>query len=590
MADDQQGRNRPQPLHHSIITDKIRLRHRRTNLLTKTGDYVIFLGLNYRVTTPNKATPAMSEIISASQINQDDINKAVWSACDTFRGVISADTYKDFVLTMLFLKYISDVYKDEQQKLIKQHPNDPVLVEALMGTQRFVLPKGASFWDLYEKRHQAGNGSRIDAALHAIEESNGGKLTNVFQDITFNTDKLGQEKQKNELLRHLLEDFGKDLLDLRPSRVGSLDIIGNAYEYLIKHFAAGSGKSAGEFYTPPEVSDLLATLLAPKEGDQICDPACGSGSLLMKCGRSIRQNYNGSKNYALFGQESIGSTWALAKMNMFLHGEDNHRIEWGDTIRHPMLLDKDGKGLLHFDIVTANPPFSLDKWGHDSAADDIYGRFERGIPPKTKGDYAFISHMIETLKRETGRMGVVVPHGVLFRASTEGKIRKELIEENLLDTVIGLPEKLFFGTGIPAAILVFKKQKTDDNVLFIDASREFKQGKNQNQLTQQNIDKIVSTYKARQSVDKYAYLATKAEIAENDYNLNIPRYVDTFEEEAEIDLMAVRAERLKLTTELKNLESEMAGYLKELGYDVQEAQVPRAHGCAGAAGAAGDTL
>ncbi|MBL7002490.1 MAG: type I restriction-modification system subunit M [Gammaproteobacteria bacterium] len=502
-----------------------------------------------------------------TQINQDDINKAVWTACDTFRGVISADTYKEFILTMLFLKYISDVYKDDYNKLVEAHGDNPELIKAMMAKQRFVLPDNASFWDLYEDRHQAGNGQRIDMALHAIEEANGTKLKNVFQDISFNTDKLGEEKQKNDLLRHLLEDFGKDILDLRPSRVGNLDIIGNAYEYLIKHFAAGSGKTAGEFYTPPEVSDLLATILEPQEGDQICDPACGSGSLLMKCGRMVRNNFNGSKKYALFGQESIGSTWALAKMNMFLHGEDNHRIEWGDTIRNPQLLDKEGTGLLHFDIVTANPPFSLDKWGHEDADSDPYGRFRRGAPPKTKGDYAFISHMIETLKPETGRMGVVVPHGVLFRASSEGKIRKQLIEENLLDTVIGLPEKLFFGTGIPAAILLFKKQKTDNNVLFIDASREFKSGKNQNQLTPDNIQKIIDTYKARENVDKYAYLASFDEIEENDFNLNIPRYVDTFEEEVEIDLVAVRTERLKLQGELKTLEVEMETYLKELGYE-----------------------
>ena len=454
----------------------------------------------------------------------------------------------------------------EHSKLVEQHGDNPELIDAMMAKQRFVLPEGASFWDLYEERHQAGNGQRIDQALHAIEENNGTKLKNVFQDISFNTDKLGPEKQKNELLRHLLEDFGKELLDLRPSRVGSLDIIGNAYEYLIKHFAAGSGKTAGEFYTPPEVSDLLSEILEPQEGDQICDPACGSGSLLMKCGRKVRENFNGSKKYALFGQEAIGSTWALAKMNMFLHGEDNHRIEWGDTIRHPALKDKEGSGLLHFDVVTANPPFSLDKWGHGDAENDPHGRFRRGIPPKTKGDYAFISHMIETLKPESGRMGVVVPHGVLFRASSEGKIRKQLIEENLLDTVIGLPEKLFFGTGIPAAILIFKKQKTDENVLFIDASREFKSGKNQNQLTEENIQKIIGTYKSRETIDKYAYLSSFDEIKENDFNLNIPRYVDTFEEEEEIDLSAVRAERIKLRQEFQALEMDMENYLKELGY------------------------
>ncbi|WP_201616056.1 type I restriction-modification system subunit M [Psychrobacter immobilis] len=500
---------------------------------------------------------------NTTPISQSEINKAVWDACDTFRGVISADTYKDFILTMLFLKYLSDMYRDEYNTLMAEY-GDADLVKELMSNQRFVLPDGASFWDLYELRHQPGNGQRIDEALHAIEEANGNKLKNVFQDISFNTDRLGNEKKKNELLRHLLEDYGKEVMNLSPSRVGSLDVIGNAYEFLIKHFAADAGASAGEFYTPPEVSTLLATILEPIEGDAICDPACGSGSLLIKCGAMARKN-SGSRNYELFGQEAIGSTWALAKMNMFLHGEDNHRIEWGDTLRHPLLLDDKGS-LLRFDVVTANPPFSLSKWGHEDATDDPHGRYHRGVPPKTKGDYAFITHMIETLKNDTGRMGVVVPHGVLFRASSEGKIRQQLIEENLLDTVIGLPEKLFFGTGIPAAILLFKKNKTDDTVLFIDASNEFKSGKNQNQLTDDSIAKIIETYKARESVDKYAYLASFDEIADNDFNLNIPRYVDTFEEEAEIDLDAVRAERLKLKTELDKLEAEMAGYLKELGY------------------------
>ncbi|BDC84695.1 type I restriction-modification system subunit M [Aeromonas caviae] len=503
------------------------------------------------------------------KISQDEINKAVWAACDTFRGTVSANDYKDFVLTMLFLKYISDVHLDEREKLERQFGDNEALINAMMAKQRFVLPKGTSFWDLYKDRAVPGIGERIDTALHAIEEANGKKLKHlnhsVFQDISFNSNKLGEEKQKNELLRHLMEDFAKDKLNLRAERVGNLDVIGNAYEFLIKHFAAGSGQSAGEFYTPPEVSDLLAILLDPQEGDQICDPACGSASLLMKCGRKVRENHNGSKNYALYGQEAIGSTWALAKMNMFLHGEDNHRIEWGDTIRNPLLRDGDD-ALLHFDVVVANPPFSLDKWGYESAGADKFGRFRRGLPPKTKGDYAFISHMIETLKPKSGRMGVVVPHGVLFRGAAEGQIRKQLIDENLLDAVIGLPEKLFFGTGIPAAILIFKKDKYDDSVLFIDASREFKAGKNQNLLSQDNIDKIVKTYRDGETVDKYAYLASLKEIQENDYNLNIPRYVDTFEEEDEIDLMAVCTERQKLQAELVTLETEMAAYLKELGY------------------------
>lgn len=503
-----------------------------------------------------------------TQINQDTVNKALWSACDVFRGTVSADTYKDYILTMLFLKYISDVWQDHYDNYKNEYGDEPELIEEMMKNERFVLPHESNFYTLHERRFEPGNGERIDMALHALEEANGTKLKDVgksvFQDISFNTDKLGEEKQKNTILKDLLEVFAVRDLDLKPSRVGSLDVIGNGYEFLIKNFAASGGQKAGEFYTPPEVSDLIAELLAPQKGDSICDPACGSGSLLMKCGRKVVSNHN-SKEYALYGQEAIGSTWSLAKMNMFLHGEDNHKIEWGDTIRNPKLLDKNGD-LMLFDIVTANPPFSLDKWGYEQAENDKFDRFRRGLPPKTKGDYAFISHMIETLKPVTGRMGVVVPHGVLFRGSSEGKIREKLINENLLDAVIGLPEKLFYGTGIPAAILIFKKQKSDDSILFIDASREFKSGKNQNNLTEDNIAKIIATYRARESVDKYAYLATLQEVKDNDYNLNIPRYVDTFEEEAEIDLVAVRAEREQLKTQLAELEVQMAKYLEELGY------------------------
>lgn len=504
----------------------------------------------------------------SNKIDQDRINRVLWSVCDIFRGTISPDTYKDFILTMLFLKYISDVWQDHYDGYKKEYGDEPELIDEMMKNERFVLPTEASFYALYEHRNEPGNGERIDQALHAIEEANGTKLKDagksVFQDISFNTDKLGEEKQKNGILKDLLVEFSNPELNLKPSRVGGLDVIGNAYEYLIGKFAANSGQKAGEYYTPPEVSELMAELLGPQPGDTICDPACGSASLLMKCGRKVVQNY-GSKQYELYGQEAIGSTWSLAKMNMFLHGEDNHKIEWGDTIRNPKLLDKNGD-LMLFDVVTANPPFSLDRWGHDDVENDKFGRFRRGLPPKTKGDYAFILHMIETMKPKTGRMGVVVPHGVLFRGSSEGKIRQKLIEENLLDAVIGLPEKLFYGTGIPAAILIFKKHKVDDNVLFIDASREYEAGKNQNQLSPENIAKIVKTYRNGDNADKYAHLASLQEIRDNDFNLNIPRYVDIFEEEEEIDLMAVRAEREQLKVQLAELEVEMAKYLEELGY------------------------
>ena len=333
----------------------------------------------------------------------------------------------------------------------------------------------------------------------------------------------------------LLDDFANPKLDLRPSRIGNQDVIGNTYEYLISRFASDAGKKGGEFYTPSEVATLLARLLDPQSGDRICDPACGSGSLLIRVARQI-----GDRNFALFGQESNGSTWALCRMNMFLHEMDNARIEWCNTITSPRLVE--GDSLMKFNIVVANPPFSLDKWGADEAANDRFHRFWRGIPPQSKGAYAFISHMVETALADEGRVGVIVPHGVLFRGGAEGKIRQQMIEGNLLKAVIGLPVNLFFGTGIPAAILIFDKGKITKDILFIDASRGYLDDKNQNRLRDQDIEKIVKTYQRFETEAKCSYRATFDEIKENDFNLNLPRYVNTFEAEEEVDILVVQKE------------------------------------------------
>ncbi len=500
----------------------------------------------------------------STQINQDEINSILWKACDTFRGTVDASEYKNYILVMLFVKYISDVWQEHYETLTEKFGNDEDMILRRMQRERFVLPKGCNFQELYNQRNEANVGEIINIALEHIEETNKQKLSGVFRNIDFNSEaNLGQTKDRNTRLKHLLDDFNDSRLNLRPSRVGNLDVIGNAYEYLIARFAAGAGKKAGEFYTPAEVSELIAELVDPQAGERISDPACGSGSLLIKCGNQLLKR--GIKDFALYGQEITGATWALAKMNMFLHSMDNARIEWGDTIRNPKLIEDDTT--MKFEVVVANPPFSLDKWGYEVASNDPYQRFHRGLPPQSKGDYAFILHMIETTTQDSGRVGVVVPNGVLFRGAAEGRIRQQLIEENLLDAVIGLPANLFFGTGIPAAVLLFKRNKADNKVLFIDASRDFQSDKNQNKLRQTDIDKILATYQARISVDKYAYLADFTELKENDFNLNIPRYVDTFEEEQEIDINAVQAEIVTLEAELADVKLKMAAYMKELGYE-----------------------
>ncbi len=493
------------------------------------------------------------------KINQDEINAIAWKACDTFRGVVDPSEYKNYILVFLFVKYISDVWKDKKERFTKQFKGDAERVQRRLDRERFVLPDNCTFDYIYSKRDEPNIGEIINTVLDEIEEANKTKLEGVFRNIDFNSESnLGQTKERNARLKHLINDFSDSRLNLRPSAIGEHDVIGNTYMYLISRFASDSGKKGGEFYTPTEVAMLLAKLVQPKEGDRICDPTCGSASLLIRCANQI-----GSHNHSLYGQESNGSTWALAKMNVFLNEKDNARIEWGDTIRNPKLIEKDQ--LMKYDVVVANPPFSLDKWGAETAAEDRFRRFHRDVPPKSKGDYAFITHMVETANEDGGRVGVIVPHGVLFRGGAEGKIRKQFIDENILDTVVGLPSNLFFGTGIPAAILIFKKGRKKKNILFIDASREFENGKNQNRLRQQDIDKIYDTFKKRKTTDKYSYVANIDEIKENDYNLNIPRYVDTFEEEEEIDIPVVQKEIKGLEAELVDVRDQMDNYLKELG-------------------------
>jgi type I restriction enzyme M protein len=505
-------------------------------------------------------------------ITQQELNNIIWKACDTFRGVIDPSQYKNYILTMLFIKYVSDAYQDQVDFYVKKYDGNLRRVVRALKRDRFRLPKRSRFSYLYERRTANNLGELINIALETFEEANRDKLhsedgSSVFRSIDFNSNNLGDVKDRNERLKNLLIDFSDEKIDLRPSVLGDNDIIGDAYEFLIKNFAADAGKKAGEFYTPAQVSTLLAKLTKSAPGARICDPTCGSGSLLIKAGKEV-----GSDNVSLYGQEANGSTWALAVMNMFLHQYDEAVIRWGDTIRSPKL--KEGDELMRFDTVVANPPFSLDKWGADVAAADKYKRFWRGVPSKSKGDWAFICHMIETAYEDRGKVGVIVPHGVLFRGSTEGKIRKQVIEENLLSAVIGLPANLFFGTGIPAAILLFDRSRKADNtnVLFVDASERYEGGKNQNILPESTIEEIVATYEKFRAgefgagvvEDKFSYVATFEEIAENEFNLNIPRYVDTFEEEEPVDMEATKQEIVRLEAELAEVRKEMDSYLREL--------------------------
>lgn len=498
-----------------------------------------------------------------AKVTQEELNKKLWAAADSARGVVDAGVFKDYVLALLFYKYMSDMHKAEREKLKDKYGENEERIKMRLQNARFVMPDGASFYDVIAQKNADNIGEILNKALRSIEDANEEKLKGIFT-IDFNSQSvLGATDQRNKMIRDLLDDF-KDI-DLAET---DDDILGNAYMFMIERFGSEAGKKAGEFFSPRVLCELVAKIASPKAGDRICDPTCGSAGLLLLAGEEIEKQ--GSKNYALYGQEKTGSTYNLARMNMFLHGKDSARIEWGDTLNNPLLLEDDR--LMTFDVVVANPPFSLDKWGDKSLENDKYNRFWRGMPPASKGDYAFISHMIETAKAKEGRVVVIVPHGVLFRGSSEGKIREALIKENILDAVIGLPAGLFQTTGIPVAILVFDRSRepggANENrkdVLFIDASREFVSGKNQNTLSSEHISKIVETYKKRSEIEKYSHLATFDEIKENDFNLNIPRYVDTFEAEPEIDIAATQKRILELEQELAKTQAQMQEYLKELG-------------------------
>lgn len=507
----------------------------------------------------------------SEKVTQQEINAVLWQAADTFRGKIDSSIYKDYILTMLFMKYISDAFKEHLEEYTKRYNGDERRIQRALSRERFVLEEDATFDHLYSKRNDPEIGEIINKALEKLENENTGKLRGVFRNIDFNSESvLGKAKERNSMLRSVLEDFNK--LTLKPSVVGSEDVIGDSYQYMIERFASDAGKKGGEFFTPSMVSELLARLVKPEENDRIYDPTCGSGSLLIKVSNQVP-----NKKVAIYGQERNGQTHSLAVMNMYLHGVDDAKLEWGDTLANPLHLEDDK--LMKFQRIVANPPFSLDKWAMGFADDttndkkfkmdaslDPYRRFDWGVPPSSKGDYAFVQHMLYSLAEE-GRMATILPHGVLFRGSSEGKIRKQIIEMNLLDAVIGLPEGLFFGTGIPACIMVFQKNRKRYNVLFIDASGEgnYEKGKNQNKLREQDLKKIVETYDNYETVDKYSYVASIDEIKENDYNLNIPRYVDTFEEEEQVDMDLVKENINDIKVELQDVEKQMEKYLKELG-------------------------
>ena len=530
----------------------------------------------------------------------EDIKNALWAGANTFRDNIDASNYKDYVLSMLFVKYLSDTFDESVENLKKDY--EGIRLERQIANLPFVLKEEYTFNYLLKNKYAVDIGSKISEALTGIESSNA-ILSGIFRGIDFNSENnLGKKEQKNPLLRTLLDDFAD--LDLRPSHIETkdnevpADVVGDAYEYMIGEFATMAGKKAGSFFTPQQVSEVMAQIVAPQEKDRVYDPTCGSGSLLIRAAKK-----GGLDKVSIYGQEVNNSAISMARMNMFIHDIKDAHIACGDTLANPQHLDSDGN-LMKFECIVANMPFSKDKWaegfnpGGEVSVDedetpvkankqgkkkefkmepslDRFHRFDMGVPPASKGDWAFLLHMIHSMSGN-GRVAAVAPNGVLFRGASEGRIRQAVIEKNLIDAIIGLPENLFYGTSIPACIVVFKRGRTTTDVLFIDASKGFKKEKAKNKLRDgtngepNDIKKIVDTYRAfvngeNAEQEKYSHVASLSEIEENEYNLNIPRYVDTFEEEELIDLESVNKEIADIKGQIAALEKEMEQCMKELG-------------------------
>lgn len=443
----------------------------------------------------------------------------LWEAANILRGPVDAADFKTYVFPLLFFKRISDVHDEEHAAALAEFGGDEE--SALFPENyRFQVPEGCHWRDV---RQVATNvGQALQTALRGIEQANPHTLYGIFGDAQW----TNKDRLSDALLRDLVEHFSRLSLG---NQAAQADVLGQAYEYLIKKFADATNKKAGEFYTPRSVVRLMVEILDPREGETIYDPTCGTGGMLLEAIHHVKERHGDVRTLwgKLFGQEKNLTTSAIARMNLFLHGATDFKIVRGDTLRNPAFYS--GDNLATFDCVIANPPFSLEKWGDDVWTSDPYGRNFAGMPPAKSGDYAFVQHMIKSMAPKSGRMAVVLPHGALFRMGKEGEIRKKLLGMDLLEAVIGLGPNLFYGTGLAACILVFRHKKPKERknkVLIIDASKEFKTGRAQNELLPEHVERIQTWHREFKDVEGVARVVSLEEIAANDHNLNIPRYVE----------------------------------------------------------------
>jgi|688.fasta_scaffold14382_2 type I restriction enzyme M protein len=454
-----------------------------------------------------------------AQISLSQLESHLWKAAWLLKGPVDAADFKTYIFPLLFFKRLSDVNDEEHQTALDEFDGDEE--SALFPENyRFQIPEDCHWQDV--RKVAVNVGQALQTALRGIEQANPHTLYGIFGDAHW----TNKDRLPDKLLRDLIEHFSALPLG---NTAAEADVLGQAYEYLIKCFADATNKKAGEFYTPRSVVRLMVNILNPRQGESIYDPTCGTGGMLLEAIHHVKETRGDVRTLwgKLYGQEKNLTTSAIARMNLFLHGATDFKIVRGDTLRNPAFYS--GDNLATFDCVIANPPFSLEKWGDDVWASDPYGRNFAGIPPAKSGDYAFVQHMIKSMAPKTGRMAVVLPHGALFRAGKEGTIRKKLLEMDLLEAVIGLGPNLFYGAGLAACILVFRQKKAKDRknkLLIIDASKEFKTGRAQNELLPEHVERIYGYYRDFQNVEGIARVVTLEEIASNDHNLNIPRYVE----------------------------------------------------------------
>lgn len=481
-----------------------------------------------------------------------ELESHLWEAANILRGPVDAADFKTYVFPLLFFKRISDVYDEEYATALAESDGDEEYA-LFPQNYRFQIPEGCHWSDVRVVTTNVGQA--LQKAMRSIEKVNPETLYGIFGDAAWSN----KDRLPDSLLRDLIEHFSSIALG---NSAAQTDILGQSDEYLIKKFADLTNKKAGEFYTPRPIVRLMIHLLDPKEGESIYDPACGTGGMLLEAIHHVRENHGDDRTLwgKLFAQEKNLTTSAIARMNLFLHGAADFQVVRGDTLRQPAFFS--GDSLASFDCVIANPPFSLEKWGEEGWVNDPYGRNFAGMPPAKSGDYAWVQHMIKSMAPGTGRMAVVLPHGALFRMGKEGELREKILQMDLLEAVIGLGPNLFYGTGLAACILVFRQRKKKDRkkkVLILDASREFKTGRAQNELLPEHVERIHSWYRGYQNVEGVARVVTLDDIAANDHSLNIPRYVEP-KNDLEVPTVDEAMKRLR-----ENAQSALAAEEKLIG-------------------------